>query len=586
MVQQARWQRCWFQWCAAVLVLLVGNASMPAVHAFSNGARGCIDMTPVHGVLPQASAVPFSVTFAPQQPRPGEAVTVKIQGNSNSDIVMGFLIVARVNRSDSNHGTFTAIPDTKLVANCQSAALTHSTRLANNVLSFQWTAPATIPSGLLFVATVVKDKSTFWTDIRSAYIKAPDPSQTVSPTTTTTAATTTIETWTCSTRFECSISWQFDNSTQSTEFVFRFDSNQHQYLALGLSTDNKMGTDSVMACMVRGNTFRGRYSYNKGKKNNPLSFFRITNGTFDGGIATCRFNLTNSNTNDKIFDIGANKWYLLAALGSVSPEFDLLRHVYAISTASLVDLRLKNSDQPKSAEEVSGKKSLVLLHGITMIIGWVLFASVGMFVARYSKNINKKLCSLLFWFQIHRLSMVLVLVLTVVGFIAIFVGTEGKYSQFTTTTMKAHPPLGLIVTILVIFNPVLGYFRPGKDSPYRVTFNWVHRITGIVAMVFADTTIFIGIMMYSNFIGDQAMQRSFLIEISLFLVYKFIAICVMEGIQLTKRFSASVYEMNAPGQNKPAAIETQKDETLMKLLLLGHIVICVGFTVALSATFF
>ena len=78
----------------------------------------------------------------------------------------------------------------------------------------------------------------------------------------------------------------------------------------------------------------------------------------------------------------------------------------------------------------SSKNLFVKLHGAFMIAAWVLFASVGMFLARYFKQTwtGSKCCKLDQWFIWHRFLMVTTWGLTIAGVILIFlelqVGTE------------------------------------------------------------------------------------------------------------------------------------------------------------------
>ena len=70
----------------------------------------------------------------------------------------------------------------------------------------------------------------------------------------------------------------------------------------------------------------------------------------------------------------------------------------------------------------ASKNLFVKLHGAFMIGAWVLFASVGMFLARYFKQdwTAAKCCKLDQWFIWHRFFMVTTWGLTIAGVILIF----------------------------------------------------------------------------------------------------------------------------------------------------------------------
>ena len=46
-------------------------------------------------------------------------------------------------------------------------ALTHSTRLSVNTVTFEWEPPVSLSGNISFFATVVKDTATFWVKLQS-----------------------------------------------------------------------------------------------------------------------------------------------------------------------------------------------------------------------------------------------------------------------------------------------------------------------------------------------------------------------------------------------------------------------------------
>jgi ribose/xylose/arabinose/galactoside ABC-type transport system permease subunit len=58
---------------------------------------------------------------------------------------------------------------------------------------------------------------------------------------------------------------------------------------------------------------------------------------------------------------------------------------------------------------VMGVNPHLLLHGILMVVAWIIFATAGIFQARYMKNIDKK------WFIWHAMAQLITLALTTVG---------------------------------------------------------------------------------------------------------------------------------------------------------------------------
>ncbi|XP_052832488.1 putative ferric-chelate reductase 1 isoform X2 [Octopus bimaculoides] len=585
---------------ALVITLLVG-LYVPTVISRSNGAPNCEDLAPKHhNKVAQTSDPPYSVDFSPQDFKGGDTITVTINGTAGK-FFRGFVIAARTDNSNVNYGTFTAVQRTKSVNNClkPNSALTHTSKELKSSLSFNWTSPINIPSGLHFDSSVVESYSVFWTNLRTPLTTTPSVT-TDMPVTPTSVPGKISNTWKCSENFECQISWIMDKASKTTNFEFNFEvTTDRSYIALGLSEDTDMGSDSVMECLYHNGNVKGQYSYNERIDNSKVTDLILNNGRYDDGLMTCNFTRDNVMNNSKIFDIGQKQWYLLVAAGPVKDGFVKRKHTFTATSNSRIDF-LKQDLVVSEESEI-----LTHLHGVSMIVAWVFFGSVGIFAARYSKSINKKLCKIMLWFQLHRTFMVLAMLLTILGFILIFIQNEGEYSELHSTSAKAHPIIGIIVTIFVIVNPILGYFRPGKDHPKRIYFNWVHSMIGTVLMILADVTIFIGVLMHSKMEGVNKMYKAFVIEMSLFLVYKFVAGCGMEIMEycnqdeekaeedsikqtfwnrLTDKVSS--YEMSTPGQNKPPELEVNKEEKVKTIMLLVHTVICLAFTIALIATLF
>lgn len=59
------------------------------------------------------------------------------------------------------------------------------------------------------------------------------------------------------------------------------------------------------------------------------------------------------------------------------------------------------------------------------------------------------------------------------------------------TDKKYHPLLGLTVLIIAFLQPVLAYFRPGKDAKFRPVFKYVHTALGYASIILATASIFL-----------------------------------------------------------------------------------------------
>ena len=91
------------------------------------------------------------------------------------------------------------------------------------------------------------------------------------------------------------------------------------------------------------------------------------------------------------------------------------------------------------------------------------------------------------WFQVHRVSMVLCVLLSVAGLVPIIIdkGLQPIKAQ------KLHPLLGLTVLVVAFIQPIIAYFRPGKDARFRPLFKFVHTALGYSAIILAIASIFL-----------------------------------------------------------------------------------------------
>ena len=91
------------------------------------------------------------------------------------------------------------------------------------------------------------------------------------------------------------------------------------------------------------------------------------------------------------------------------------------------------------------------------------------------------------WFQVHRVSMVLCVLLSVAGLVPIIIDKNLQPIK----AQKLHPLLGLTVLVVAFIQPVIAYFRPGKDARFRPLFKFVHTALGYSAIILAIASIFL-----------------------------------------------------------------------------------------------
>jgi len=78
--------------------------------------------------------------------------------------------------------------------------------------------------------------------------------------------------------------------------------------------------------------------------------------------------------------------------------------------------------------------------------------------------------------------MVLVWLLTIAGFVLIFIELGG----WTSDTQNPHAILGVVTTVLTFIQPIGAAMRPTPSSPKRPLFNWLHWLVGNSAHIIAS----------------------------------------------------------------------------------------------------
>ena len=150
---------------------------------------------------------------------------------------------------------------------------------------------------------------------------------------------------------------------------------------------------------------------------------------------------------------------------------------------------------------VSDKQMKFEVHGILMLIAWGLFAPLGLVVARYGKPAAALTAVKAMatdpappapappatWFVVHRACMYSAVVITLVASIIALSTVEEHVDE-------VHTKIGVILTSVLLIQPVNAYFRPHKPkageapSSARVAWEWGHRWLGraLVGLSFAS----------------------------------------------------------------------------------------------------
>jgi hypothetical protein len=140
--------------------------------------------------------------------------------------------------------------------------------------------------------------------------------------------------------------------------------------------------------------------------------------------------------------------------------------------------------------KVVDTQKLKLAHGYLMFLGWAIFIPVGSFIARFLKKFP-------WWFNVHRILNGFAMLMTTAAFI-IGVYMVDKSNQFK----DPHHQLGLAITILGTFQPILGIMADKMFNPDRTSTpifpDIIHWIFGWSAYLLGYVNIILGMRLYGS----------------------------------------------------------------------------------------
>ncbi|CAF4492287.1 unnamed protein product [Rotaria sp. Silwood2] len=237
-------------------------------------------------------------------------------------------------------------------------------------------------------------------------------------------------------------------------------------------------------------------------------------------------------------------------------------------------------ETPVEAEE---DDTFEYAHGTVMILAWMVFASTAVLFARYGRKIRfgskDKLLGEHIWFQIHRFVACLTTVLTLLGFFFILVQAKGDWVKADEGLVFVHSVIGGIVVCCALIQAWMALFRCHPDGSYRFIYNWLHRLTGVLAYFLSVPTIFIIITTFDN------NRTGMIVILSLWSAWVVIIVIILEIIRLgigpsfsgkmVKGNGAELYDLNGP-----PSVNTESDEgdtshwhaRILILILLNFIV--------------
>ncbi|XP_070495050.1 putative ferric-chelate reductase 1 homolog [Chironomus tepperi] len=472
-----------FRYLILLVILCVHN-----VLGFPQGAVSgtCGTMVPVHqGHQPQQGTPPVTV-IVPDQITAGSQISVIIRANPGQGFA-GYKILAR--DQDNNFiGRFLPTTGVGLVecGEIQGNAATHTNREAKTEVVLTWEAPQIAEiTTITFFVTIVQSFAVFWVNYQTSSTIVP--SYDVYQGCGITKTCFGIPSF-CVPNRNCAMlaAVTYDNP----DFTFELLSTaNHNYVAMGLSNSQSMGDSSVIECVRLQAGIQSFKSWTIGitraeRSNidaNIIDF--IAGWDIDGRIYCKVQRIPESVVRGVTFDLVNSNYYLLLAGGMpIGPTGVGMHANEGVSHARIL------LTEPQIVDVETSKNPLKLTHGALMIISWIGLSSIGIVVARYFKKTwpDTKLGGKDPWFIWHSVCMGLTFVLTIAGFITIFV----YCGEWRTS---AHAIMGCIVLAFTVIQPIGAMFRPDPNDAARPLFNWFHKAFGNIAHALAIITIFFAV---------------------------------------------------------------------------------------------
>ena len=574
------------------------------VDGYSGGADpgACDSMTPGHGSPSQGAPSPYTITPSTTTLTAGGTITVTLTGSSD---FKGFLIQAREPGTTNYYGSWLNLPSTAQKKCTNDRAVTHTSDSTKSSIALEWQAPSSLGAvtEIEFVATVVQSFQTYWVQLTKTTVSASGTTPVPPPTTTPAPQPDiTIDLAGCGTTRSC---YRFPEGCTTTDcdFIvtwkngasgkvdFELSARSDGYVAMGLNTAQKMDGTSVTACSIQtSGVVKVFQNFNTGYSCAPITpddqvGLSTTVGSYKDNYITCTFtrDSTISPSNSQVTDLDKDL-YMIVAVGDSSNGF-VTRHSSTppitsetINPTAAEFASINKPTAPPPSTAIASK--LEQAHGIMMLTGWMLFASVGIVLARYYKGTwaESKLCGEKVWFAVHRFLMVSNCILTIAACALIFIDAK-RWSSWGVAAQDAHPIIGVTVTGLVIINPLMALCRPHPGTSKRPIFNWAHWGVGTAAHILAITNIFLGMNLPSG--------KAFTPSIAMWIMVGFVVVHAIVEIVLEvekckkSRRSGGGNDMEMKDINSGGGAADQEESGTLKVVIGLYILIALGSWVAI-----
>lgn len=248
------------------------------------------------------------------------------------------------------------------------------------------------------------------------------------------------------------------------------------------------------------------------------------------------------------------------------------------------EMSTSNDNNDDSTDE---NDTLTRVHGTVMVIAWIIFASTGILFARYGRllHIDGRIEFLgeLLWFQIHRLTLSIAAIATLIGFFLILVQKQGQWVDKEDARIYAHSILGIIVICCTELQVWFAMYRCNPNNRFRFIFNWIHQYTGLLAFILSIPTIFLVISTLENF------RRGLIIILSLWTGWIILIVLIFEIYEYhykkTNNRSYEISNNTYPTENidydRTQNSNLEYYNRIKKILFFIHVIIAIALTISI-----
>ncbi|VVC24734.1 Hypothetical protein CINCED_3A009275 [Cinara cedri] len=353
---------------AVFLAATLLTCSWRPTEGYESGAPplSCRTMIPGHGQAAQTSPAPYRIV--PAQNFTSSRIRVTLTAPKANDYFIGFLIQARVpGSSEDAIGSFVQVPADSQTLDCNEvpkSSVTHSSNSKKKSVEFDWEAPSNFDGQVDFVATVVLNFATYWVGITSTPVqvkRAADGSFADGGPPSSGRSDNGLEEIEANIYDGCGKNKNCVGAPlgciaatnclavvalmpSDDKYQFEMLGRGSQFVAFGISDDNKMGGDGVVECVHqesgRSNSVSMYKSWNvpNRKQNQRIedsTGVELVSAAFIDGAIYCKVIVDPVfKVDEKTFDLDKDEYFVLLAAGASLKAFSVGYHDVAFISST------------------------------------------------------------------------------------------------------------------------------------------------------------------------------------------------------------------------------------------------------------